>query len=962
MYQRIKNYLTILTLVLLIYNGTIYSRDNQHKSSFSLNVVPNVVVFKYKNNTKSNSHLSAAESDGLLSNASVSRIESAIKNQKILSQTSVRLEDINYLYFDGNFSPIEIASELAQNNSIEYAEPIYLAQINATPNDSLFDQQDYMLTIKATQAWDVVKSEGSDVVIAIVDGGTDINHADLTDNLWTNDDEIPDNGIDDDNNGFVDDVHGWNFANNSNDPTGLSSTPINANHGTQTAGLACAVSNNKTGMSGVSWNARLMALNVSYTNDNELLYGFYNFDGKPGGILYAAQNGADIISCSWGSLGGFSQFQQDIVNTVTEMGSVVIASAGNNNSSAAHYPSAYKNVLSVTGTTTSDNKISFSNYGTLVDMAAPGFAVLSTSNNSKYNFVSGTSFSNPIVAGVMALVKSQNPNLSGLQLAHQVRVTADNIDGVNPDYKEQLGKGRVNALRAVTETSVPSIRLENVEFVDENENGIIEQGEHVEVYVTVKNYLANAANVSLTLEENDNAISLGTRNITLANIATMEEIRTESPFRFIVSGSAPSGHAVKFKLRINSENYNDLDFFQLTIMPLFGDININNVSTTVSSVGRIGFVDDGDNQEGLGFKFKEGSNLLFEGAIIAGTSAEQIISSSRGAMVGDQLVYDRDFEKVDGFELKINTPGDLSDQESIALFKDSNATHPVNVQIAQHTFGFHSSPDDDYILVKYLIENMNSTPVSDFYFGMFFDWDMDGEFYATNNAAYDSSRKLGYAFDSGGGPETFVGSAILTEGHPNFKAIFNNEELDPSGWGIYDGFTDTEKWQAISGGTVFVESGPEDISYTIASGPHSIGANQTVEIVFALAAGENLQDLQDNIDAAKTRWEELVSTNVENLNPAMPAQFFLQQNFPNPFNPTTVINYQLAQHGQVELNILNVNGQLVKRLINGNQGAGLYTIAWDGKNDEGQILPSGTYFYQITAGEFQQVRKMILLK
>jgi serine protease len=958
-----RNILASFLLTIIIYSGPAFSKDNQQNLSNSPNVVPNMVVFKYKKNVKANNHNLAVDSKVLLSSVSISRIVPVVNNNAVFSQTSVRLQDINYLFYDGNVSPNEVVSELSLNNNIEYAEPVYLANINAIPNDSLFIQQDYMETIKATQAWDVVKSEGSDVVIAIVDGGTDINHPDLKNNLWTNEDEIPNNGIDDDNNGFVDDVNGWNFANNSNDPTGLPSTPINAAHGTQTAGLACAVTNNKSGIAGVSWNAKLLPLNVSYTNDNELLYGFYNFEGKPGGILYAAQNGADIISCSWGSLGGYSLFQQDIVNAVTEMGSIIVAASGNNNSTASHYPSSYKNVLSVTGTNMSDKKISFSNYGYDIDLTAPGFGVFTTSNNSNYTYASGTSFSNPIVAGVMALVKSQNPELTGLQLAHQVRVTADNIENLNPGYKDQLGTGRVNAYRAVTETNLPSIRLENVEFVDENENGIIEQGEQVEVYITVKNYLAPVSNISLTLEEDDSAILLGTRNISLSAIGTLQEINVENPFRFIVNSSAPSGHTVQFKLRINSGNYSDFDSFQLTIMPLFGDISVNNIATTVSSVGRIGFADDGDNQEGLGFKFNDGNNLLFEGAIITGTGADNIISSARGAMSDDQIIYDRDFARIDGFELKINTPGDQSDQESIALFNDAEAINPLNIQITQHTFAFISSPDDDYILVKFIIENLNASPMSDFYFGLFFDWDMDAEFYATNKAAYDAARKLGYAFDSGGGPTTYVGSSILGNSTPHFKAIFNDQEIDPSGWGIYDGFTDAEKWQAISGGTTFVEAGPADISYTIASGPHNIEAKQNLDIVFALAAGENLQDLQTNIDAAKKRWEELITSGVDNsLNPNLPAVFALEQNYPNPFNPRTVINYRLARKENVVVKIYNISGQHVKTLVETNQAAGLYTIEWDGTNDKGHSITSGTYLYEIIAGDFQQVKKMVLLR
>src|SRR5262249_41755021 len=146
----------------------------------------------------------------------------------------------------------------------------------ATPNDpSYVFQANYFNSMKFPASWDIAKGSQGQAIVALVDGGTQWLHPDLQANVWTNPGEIPGNGIDDDHNGFIDDVHGWNFANDSNDPTGLPATPTNGAHGTHTAGIACAVTDNGAGVAGTSWNAKLMPINASSpSNDNIIAFGY----------------------------------------------------------------------------------------------------------------------------------------------------------------------------------------------------------------------------------------------------------------------------------------------------------------------------------------------------------------------------------------------------------------------------------------------------------------------------------------------------------------------------------------------------------------------------------------------------------------------------------------------------------------------------------------------------------------
>ncbi len=358
-----------------------------------------------------------------------------------------------YVHYTADALPKEVAADLASVPGVVYAEPVLINRTQADygqrvdPNDPRFGDQPALRLLRLPEAWDVVKGEGMSppVVIAIVElGGSDWRHEDLLANVWTNANEIPGNGIDDDNNGFIDDVHGANLRNGddtNNDPfePGQSSR-----HGTAVAGAAGAVTNNGIGVAGAAWNAQLMHIRGSYD-----------------GILYAAANGADIINTSWGSLRDTEdqiKLPNQTLDLATDMGALVVASAGNdnrNNDLFWHYPASNPRVLSV-GATERDTRrrAGSSNYGKLVDVFAPG-GILTTAPYNGYRHASGTSFSSPLAAGVAALVKTRFPEMTPDALREHIRLTSDNIDAENPADAGQLGRGFVNALSAVRAPSVP---------------------------------------------------------------------------------------------------------------------------------------------------------------------------------------------------------------------------------------------------------------------------------------------------------------------------------------------------------------------------------------------------------------------------------------------------------------------------------------------------------------------------
>ena len=363
--------------------------------------------------------------------------------------------------------PVEEAIERYEASpDVEYAEPDFLLKPSQTssPDDPSYPEL-YGLNntgqsggsadadIDASEAW-ATETGDPGVVVAVIDEGVDVKHPDLVNNIWRNPGESGSgketNGIDDDGNGYIDDVNGWDFVNN--DKSVYDPDPVSGagdEHGTHVAGTIAARGNNTVGVTGVSWQTQIMPLKFLGVN------GGYTSDAVEA-INYALAKGVKISNNSWGG-GGFSQALSDAINRADAQGHIFIAAAGNggsdgvgdDNDAAPHYPSNYSspNVVSVAATDDSDALASFSNYGvSSVDVAAPGVRILSTLPGGAYGSYSGTSMATPHVAGIAALLKAKDPSLDDAQLKAQILQSVDakgNLSG-----KIATG-GRTNSARAL---------------------------------------------------------------------------------------------------------------------------------------------------------------------------------------------------------------------------------------------------------------------------------------------------------------------------------------------------------------------------------------------------------------------------------------------------------------------------------------------------------------------------------
>ena len=349
---------------------------------------------------------------------------------------------------------VEAALEIYLDDpDVEYAEPNYYRRASVIPDDTNFNRlwglhntgQSVNGTIDADidapEAWDITTGN-SDIVIAVVDTGVDYSHPDLSHNMWSNTGEIPDNGIDDDGNGYVDDVRGWNFFGDDKDPMDIHG------HGTHVTGIAAAKGNNATGITGVCWTAEIMLLR--FLDEN----GIGTVADEISAIDYAIGNGAHIINASFGS-DTYSQSEYNAISRANSEGILFVAAAGNdslNNDTSPFYPASYNlpNIIAVAATDQDDNLTWFSDYGpTTVDVGAPGVNIYSTSPDTGYGYMHGTSVATPHVAGLAALIWGYNSSLTHMEIKDII------LNGV--DIKPALnGKtftgGRINALNAFADS------------------------------------------------------------------------------------------------------------------------------------------------------------------------------------------------------------------------------------------------------------------------------------------------------------------------------------------------------------------------------------------------------------------------------------------------------------------------------------------------------------------------------
>ncbi len=893
--------------------------------------LPNTIIIKFKSGTSAIQIQNAAKkftSNSLDINSTGPKpgVNQLFKNSlqasnKIVTRIdysdTIGIDRIYEFKFSGNSTVEKAINEVLQSPIVEYAEPSYIYHTSYIPNDPLYNSsQSYLRQIKAHLAWDVIRNS-SGVVIAIVDSGSDMDHEDLRPNLL-----LPGK-----------DLVGASFLTmmEDNDPDVKSDS---TDHGVRVSGLASAVSDNGLGVSSTAFNAKLLIVKAGADNNATAIYRGYE------GIKFAADNGANIINCSWGGPAG-GAYGQDIINYAIAKGCLVIAAAGNEGSIEPNYPAFYPGVMSVASVDNSDKRSSFSNYGSYVSISAPG-ETFTTGNRNNYTIARGTSFSTAIVSSAAALVKARFANFSMDQVREQIRVTSDNIDAGNLAFAGLLGKGRLNVFRAVSETP-PSIRQQKITLVDKSK-GSIPPGDTLRIFLDLKNFLSPVAALTVKLTSDNPDVQIIDDQVSVGALGTLQTQTMVGAFRVYIKPGISDNEEVTFKVTYTSgAGYSDSEQFTIRVSLDYMNISVNKISTTISSNGRVGFSGP-DATKGDGFIYKN-EQLLFEGSLMIGSAPSRVSNNARNDIGG-----------ADEHFIKKVRVGKIDDGQAAfkgsSEFDDSGNPNRLNLSLKHMQTAFASAPDDKFTIAEYEIRNTGAAVLSGVYAGMLTDWDVDASGHDVTR--FDVSNRLGLVYSKAGN-SLYAGLKLLnTEYAPSYYPMSDQIVGDPSQNG--GGLNTAEKFEALSSGvkvTSLGETSPNglDVLFVSGYGPLTIPASGSVRVAFAFIAGDNLADLQASAQAAQKKYNEVTG-------PLIPVDgFTLEQNYPNPAINQTVVGFSVPELGATSLVLYNTGGQQVRELVNASLPKGVYNI-----NVNVSDLEAGVYLYKMMFKGKEKTLKMIIAK
>lgn len=766
-------------------------------------------------NGRSSSPLFQLSSDEIL------HYEPLKKSSSQMRQSKSVLDGLYKITFSSEKDVTQYCKELETYSNVRYAEPIYQEQQLYIPNDpsARNGDQDYLDIIKAFDAWDISRGDSS-IVIGIIDSGIDFTHEDIADKVITNEND-PVNGIDDDNNGYIDDYRGYDFADEDNDPQADKSF-----HGNRVAGVAAAKTDNEIGIAGTGFNSKIAALKIFRSTDNFS-------GGSYEAIVYAADQGYDVINLSWGSMDSYNQAAQDIITyAAVEKDVVIVAAAGNTPGNNRFYPASYEHVLSVAASNNDDSKAGFTSYNYDVDLMAPGSNIYSTFKENGYATDQGTSYSSPMVAGTAALVRHIYPELNALQVMERIRVTADPVYNISPNntLEGMLGYGRLNMEQALAADSVRSIRITDFSYTNGSGPNAF-YGDTITFSFKVKNYLAPTQNLTITLSSESEHITLLHNEFTIGQMETLgESFFTEKVI--VLSENAPSSTSLLIKAAISDGTYLDHHYFELETNDDLVELSSGQIAVSLTGDGNIGYSGDG---------FGQGSGLTFNSQIVAANMG--ILFADNNDRVADNLPDPsgkraRDFI---GFKPIKLTARAAADHLTISTFTDDSTSNPIGITVDQRTFTNDASA---YLVFEYRVINSSNSPIDSIRGAIYMDWRLNNP--NLNRCYYDSisHRLIALTSDS----TLFAGLEFYQSVPGAFQAI-NLGGSDPDVVTFSDSIKHrlTFETQYDSAGNT---NGGSDVASLLASPSYTMEVGEDLKMTFLLALGNSPEELTASLEAA----------------------------------------------------------------------------------------------------------------
>lgn len=903
----------------------------------------NKIVIKIKPEVekKSNSILSEIKKE---LNTELLNLEQFIKPFQIhKSKSTDNIENIYIININDDVNLNALVAKISKYEGVTYAEPYPVSfvtdynnsfnqvkNINKTgslpisnsytePNDPYLANQYYLVNTRTLEAHKISKGD-TNIVIGIVDSGVDLLHEDLKDNYKYNYND-PINNIDDDGDGYIDNFYGWDVAFDDNNPQSEVNSHGSTNyHGTQVSGIAAATTHNELGIASIGYKTKLLPIKTM-DGSGRITAGYE-------GIMYAATHGCSIINLSWGN-NTYSQFAQDVINYVTEeYGCLIVAAAGNKNAAEDKrpdtwfYPASYDNVFSVAATGPSDERWSGSSYGITVDVSAPGQGTYTTNQFNSYKYTFGTSSAAPLVSGLAALLKAYRPNLSSKQLAQQIRITSDYIDSLpqNIYYSKQLGYGRINAEKALSINSLPSIRVDSFAITCGEENYSCET---LSISFIATNYLAQATNTTIRLTSNSEFIKPIENTIQTGKLGTFSQVsNTTTPFLFEVDSELPYNEKVWFEFEMSDDGYTDYQIFETVVKKDFLEVSKNDIKTTVTSNGKIGFA-NWEKELGIGIHYN-GENTVSNAGIIIGTDAQNMASA---------LYNLEDFTSI-----KIVDTISIQDGlEANTYFKTRTETN-LSLNIDYKVLLPNDNDLKNVIIHNYTINNNRESATENIKLSQFIDWDLSHPNY--NTVGFVDELNMAYTYSK---TSNVIYSAICLLNNMNTTPYaFELVAGGNGGIDITQGFSNDLKWFTMNNSKY--EAGTDksfnDVASMLTTDFFTINNNDSVNIAFAHIFGSNLLELKQKASKLIDDFNQPVSVFKQ------PVEFDV---FPNPAQSKIYID--APYEGNLSILLYNNEGKLIQKTK---------SIGKDPTCLDIHDLPNGVYFINIEHGKKTISEKIII--
>jgi serine protease len=824
---------------------------------------------------------------------------------------------------------------LTASSSIDYAEISPERHtcgmgLDGLTDDPLSEYQYHLDIINAYAAWDIAP-DASEVVVAVIDNGFDMDHPDLIDAYWVNSAE--DNGstgVDDDQNGYVDDTTGWNFYENNNNPD----APVGVYadyHGTHCAGLIGATQDNGIGIAGVAPGCRVMTLR---SGEGRIVI------NPVEAMIYAIDNGADVVSMSFtGS--NISVLEKAVVDYAVSRDVIMVAAAGNSGSgSFPGYPASYEGVISVAWSDPDDVFASLSNHGVWVNIVAPGSMIYSTMiNNSSsggYGFASGTSMSTPIVAGVVAMLKAQNPEISYNQALARISQGSlpmeRNVNHTNDSYC-----GRIDAWRTLV-SDRPTILFKRLSYMEPDGDYIIEPGEWADVLIDLELIGQNAEQVDLTLLslDQDVVVTQATRHFDGLSVGEF----TAGILEVEVGQNASRG-AHKLALAINADSWIDTIKFNLPVDPHWRNHKAGEMTVSVTDVGSIGNWDYNINSDDVadGVRLEgEAAGFLYHGSVI---------------ILSDFGVFDAVNYNNQPYDFETTEDGNIREGE----YQSGRTTYTAKyiskqgeqgvVEIKQNSTSYPNG--SNFVIFDFDVTNRLYATMSH-WIGVFCDWDIFP--LQTNTVKYEEDLRLSYMVGASGA----CGIVSLDDWSISGVTAIDNGEF------MQNGFSDEEKWDLMLGNEApQTAEVPKDYSHMIAVELGSIATDSTKNAKFAIVAGKTEEEM---LQAANDVWGEVGREIPSNNMTLVPEELVITSAYPNPFNSSINITIATPEKTNLSLKIYDILGREVIEIYSDLPKAGGATsrFIWNGKNSSGIDVASGVYFVRAKQGTASSISKVLLSK